>query len=140
MSTDFFTRLIAAQTVGPNMQANRKDADCITAYECNSCEEEFDDEYEAKNCCRPQEIYRCSVCREKHEDEEDAISCHPGAGVNGQPMQCPICLQGAESFEDAADCCLHVHPTMTALGRQRVAAAVAAGSSWLDAVAANIHH
>lgn len=137
---DFFTRLVALNCLGPNMQASRKDADCITAYECSSCGEEYDDEYEAKNCCRPQEIYRCSVCREKHDDEEDAISCHPGAGVNGQPMQCPICLTAAEDFEQAANCCLPLHPTMTAWGRIRTAEMVAAGTPWPEALAANANH
>lgn len=43
-------------------------------------------------------------------------------------------------LKDAADCCLHTHPTMTAFGRQRVAAAVASGASWIEAVTANVQH
>ena len=43
------------------------------------------------------------------------------------------------STEDA-DCCLHTHPTMTALGRWRVAELVESGTPWAEAIAQNINH
>lgn len=137
---DFFTRMIALNCVGPNMLTVDKSETCIIVYECSGCGEEHDDESDAKNCCRPQEIFKCSVCRQRHDYEDEAASCCPGAGANGQPMQCPVCLKGAEDFETAVDCCLAMHPTMTAFGRQRVAEAVSTGTPWPEAVAANISH
>ena len=95
---------------------------------------------EVKKSSVPEGLWhKCPACDDPWGEIQDAEACCEGS-VAGQPMQCPICLKGAESFEDAADCCLHVHPTMTALGRQRVAQAVAGGIPWPDAVAANIHH
>lgn len=140
MSADFFSRLIGAQVKGPNMQAP-SDGKCLTLYVCYRCDEEHEDETDAEDCCKPEvyAVYRCSVCRKRHTEEDDAESCCP-AIANGQPMQCPVCLQGADSFEIAADCCLHVHPTLTAFGRQRVAEAVASGTPWDEALAANINH
>lgn len=137
---DFFTRMIALSCVGPNMAAPETEGECIILYECAGCGDEYDNELGAERCCRPNEIYRCSVCRDKHLDEEDAIACHPRAGAEGQPMQCPICQRAADSFEVAADCCLHTHPTMTKLGRERVAQAVTNGVPWPEAVAANLNH
>lgn len=142
MSADFFTRLINSQALGPNMlTTSEQDDGCIVTYQCPSCEEEHDDECSAEDCCPRvvEEIIRCSTCRKKHFNTDEAEECCP-ASAREQPMRCPVCLQGADSFEIAADCCLHVHPTMTALGRQRVAQAVASGTPWPDAVAANINH
>ncbi len=102
---------------------------------------EADDECSAEDCCprHIEEIIRCSTCKTKYFDTDEAEECCPASARN-QPMRCPVCLRAADTFEIAADCCLHVHPTMTALGRQRVAHAVAGGIPWPDAVAANIHH
>lgn len=136
---DFFTRIITANCLGPNMGNATAEDDCIVAYECAGCGEEHDDEDEAKDCCRPHEILRCAICRERHKNEDEACACCANS-ERGQPMQCPVCLSGADSFEDAADCCLHTHPTMTAFGRQRVAAAVVSGTSWIEAVTANVQH
>lgn len=140
MQADFFTRLIATQAQGPNVSIP-KDDDCLVLYVCPSCDDEHEDEDDASECCPKhiEEIYRCSTCRKKHSDEDDATKCCPG-NARGQPMQCPICLKGADSFEIAADCCLHVHPTITAAGRARIAAAVANGIPWPQAVATNAHH
>lgn len=144
MSADFFTRLIAAQSVGPNMHRGRGEPNGerpSKVYVCGGCDAEHDTYSSAEDCCRPEVYteYKCPSCDDPWGEIQDAEACCEGS-VAGQPMQCPICLKGAESFEDAADCCLHVHPTMTALGRQRVAQAVDGGIPWPDAVAANIHH
>ena len=136
---DFFTRIITTNVLGPNMVTSSNGGDFIVAYECGSCGEEHDDEDDASSCCPPKEIFRCAVCRKRHSSEESAVDCHPGA-EHAQPMQCPVCLKRAETFEDAADCCLPSHPTMTSFGRQRVAEAVASGTSWIDAVLANLTH
>lgn len=137
---DFFTRVIAANCVGPNMKpSGGDDKGCIVLYECPLCEEKHDDSWEAQRCCRPNEIFRCAVCREDYEEEDEATACCPGVRT-GQPMQCPVCCKAAETFEIAADCCLHTHPTMTALGRERVAKAVEKGTPWNVAVAENVQH
>lgn len=142
MSADFFTRLINAQASGPNMHPTAdQDNGCTVTYQCPSCKEEHDDECSAEDCCprHIDEIIRCSTCKKRYFDTDEAEECCP-ASTGNQPMWCPVCLRAADTFEIAADCCLHVHPTMTALGRQRVAQAVAGGIPWPDAVAANIHH
>lgn len=136
---DFFTRVIAANCAGPNMKLGSKTAGCLVLFKCPCCAEEYSESRDASGCCPPEEIYRCPVCRKEHEIEREADACCPGVN-SGQPMQCPVCLKGADSFEQAADCCLHTHPTMTAPGRWRVAEAVAQGTPWPDAVAANLHH
>lgn len=139
-SAGFFTRLAQLNTDGPNMLPTSEDT-TEPVWVCSICDEAHDDEDNARDCCRPSvyERFRCATCRTVYRDEQDADDCHPSAGGN-QPMQCPICLARAESFEDAADCCLHTHPTMTAIGRERVAAAVASGAPWPDAIAANESH
>ena len=136
---DFFSRLIQTQSLGPNMAPTKAQEEPDRIYICNACSEEHEDSESAYTCCPPDILYRCNVCRKKYSDEDDAMDCHPKQSV-GQPMRCPICLQDAESYEEAADCCLHTHPTMTAAGRQRVAQAVENGTPWPDAVAANLHH
>jgi hypothetical protein len=141
MQTDFFSRLIATQAAGPNTASTHSNDEYLVLYVCPSCEEEHEDDDDARECCPRDiyEIYRCTVCRKKHSDDEDAIACCP-ADVHAQPMQCPVCLDAAESFEIAADCCLHVHPTVTAAGRARIAAAVSAGTPWIEALQANVNH
>lgn len=141
MSKDFFSKLIATQACGPNMRFP-DEGGCITAYERPVCSDEHDDEDDARECCprEPSAIYRCAICRTTHCDEEDAEGCCTSIAMHAQPMQCPICLQAADSFQVAVDCCMHVHPTMTAYGRERVANSLANGVSWTEAVAANTNH
>jgi hypothetical protein len=141
MSTDFFSRMIATQQQGPNLKAGSSEESCLILYVCPSCDDEHEDEDDARECCPRHiyEIYRCTVCRKKHQDEDEAIACHPGH-VHAQPMQCPVCLESADSFQIAVDCCLHVHPTITAAGRARIATAVANGMPWPEAVQTNINH
>jgi hypothetical protein len=144
MSQDFFSKLIATQTCGPNMRppGEAREGGCIVMYACPTCSDEHDDEDDARECCprEPSTIYRCAICRTLHCKEEDAEGCCPSIAQHAQPMQCPICLQEADSFQVAVDCCMHVHPTMKAFGRERVALALASGISWIDAVSANTNH
>ena len=140
--SDFFTKLIAVHSLGPNVATPELSASgCVVMYACAVCDEEHDDEDDAIECCprRPREIIKCAVCRESHDTEEDAVACHPAVS-HSQPMQCMVCMKRADSFEDAAECCLPNHPTMTHWGRQRVAQAVASGIPWAEAVQANINH
>lgn len=145
MSTDFFSRLITAQVQGPNMLKpdGDKEAGCTKWYVCPVCEGRHKSECRAEDCC-PREVeyfYACNICDTDHDTEsEAAICCTSLGGGILQPMQCPVCLRSADSYEIAADCCLHVHPTLTAYGRQRVADAVKGGMPWDEALAANINH
>lgn len=146
MSADFFTRLITAQVQGPNLLApsdDDKEAGCTKWYVCPICEESYKSKHRAEDCC-PREVeyyYVCNICEADYDTESEAAACcfREGNGIL-QPMKCPVCLRSAASYEIAADCCLHVHPTLTAYGRQRVAAAVAAGTPWDQALVENINH
>ncbi|MFA9283738.1 hypothetical protein ACCQ08_03065 [Comamonas sp. SY3] len=138
-NSDFFTRLILQNHLGPNMATPGNAGGSIESYACAACGEEHIDQEDAKSCCPPSVIFKCRVCRSRYEEEDDAEDCCPGV-ANGQALQCPVCLKGADSFLVAADCCLHTHPTMTAYGRQLVAEAVSRGTPWPEAVAANINH
>lgn len=141
MSADFFRRLIAVQSLGPNVVTDdHAEGDYIAVYECNGCLSEHDAEDEARDCCAPRELFKCVFCRERHSAEDSAAECCASIPMAGQPVQCMVCMKRAESFEDAAECCLPNHPTMTAWGRQRVAQAVAAGTPWPEAVQANTNH
>ncbi len=144
-SADFFTRLVALNAVGPNILdagSTHSDGDVEKRWVCGGCESDHSSEFDAEECCRPEVYtqYKCPGCEELHDKETEAESCCGAVGVHGQPMQCPICMRGAESFEIAADCCLHTHPTMTAIGRQRVAELVEGGTPWAEAIAQNVHH
>lgn len=146
MGQDFFSKLIATQSCGPNTLqiADEDEHGCVIAYECTCCFEEYDDEEEAMECC-PRDvnvIYRCSACGSTRRNKERAKSCCASIATPARtpPMQCPICMREADSFQVAVDCCMHVHPTMTAYGRERVAKALANGIPWTEAVAANTNH
>lgn len=145
-SADFFTRLVALNAVGPNnLKPSKADSPGAVSmvYECQSCYQKHEFEDLAAECCPPVQKWKCEVCQTVHHDEDEAEDCCPElaspAGAY-QPMQCPICMREAESFEIAADCCLHTHPTMTAIGRQRVAELVERGTPWAEAIAQNVHH
>lgn len=138
-SHDFFTRIIAVNALGPNTQEASGEVEEV--FLCSQCEEAHDDYDDARNCCRPDvyDRYRCTSCRAVYLREEEAEKCHPFTST-AQPMQCPVCMTCAESYEDAADCCLHTHPNIDAFGRERIAQAVANGTPWPEAVARNVTH
>lgn len=141
---DFFTRMVALNCIGPNMVAGTGERSAEPPkkiYFCGACDASHDSYFEAEDCCKPEVYseYACPACSNSYGELQAAEACC-GRGPVSQPKQCPVCLGGAESYEDAADCCLHTHPTMTALGRQRIAEAVAAGAPWPEALAANVNH
>lgn len=141
-STDFFTRLVAVNAVGPNVNAGTHHGDIVRRWVCGNCDSAHDTESAAEGCCPP-EVYRmwqCPSCDDLHEQRGEAQACCNGVGSNGQPLQCPVCMQMANTFEQAADCCLHTHPNLTAYDRQRVAQAVEGGMPWAEAIARNVHH
>ena len=88
----------------------------------------------ALSAASPHRFYYCAACGDDWDSEQGAQECCDWES-SIQAMQCPICLQIADDFQSAADCCLHTHPTMTAAGRERVATAVAGGVPWPDAIA-----
>ncbi|MGX5661604.1 hypothetical protein [Diaphorobacter nitroreducens] len=141
---DFFTRIVALNCMGPNMETGSGERNAEPpkkVYICGICDSAHDSHYKAENCC-PTEIYteyECQVCRVSYGALKDAEACCTGKPVI-QPKQCPVCMGGADSYQDAADCCLHTHPTMTALGRERVANDVERGTSWPDAIRAHAFH
>lgn len=145
-SADFFTRLVALNAVGPNNlrpPSSEGNGGVSMVYECPRCYATHDFESSAVECCPPSQKWRCDSCQEVHYDEDEAENCCPelvSPAITYQPMQCPICMREADSFEVAADCCLHTHPTMTALGRWRVAELVESGTPWAEAIAQNINH
>ncbi len=121
-----------------------KEAGCTKWYVCPVCEDRHKTEHRAEECC-PRTVecyYECNRCEAEHDTASEAEACcgntTPGASI--QPKQCPVCLLKADTYAIAADCCLHVHPSLTAYGRQRIAAAVASGTPWDQALAANINH
>lgn len=140
-SADFFTRLVALNAVGPNVLDRggaHSDSEVTKRWVCGGCEADHSSRFDAEECCRPEVYtqYKCPGCDELYDTEPEAKTC---CG-NGRPMQCPVCMREAESFEIAADCCLHTHPTMTALGRWRVAELVEAGMPWAEAIEQNVNH
>lgn len=139
-SAAYFTQIAALNALSPHADTSPPGEEVAEVFVCSMCDAEHDDEQDAEDCCPPEVYrrYRCGVCRKLHRSEEGAEDCHPSAG-RPQPMQCPVCMQSAETFQIAADCHLHTHPTMTAWGRTKVADAVEAGTPWADAIAAHEH-
>lgn len=41
---------------------------------CNRCDFEYEDKYDAKNCCQPEVIYKCEICNHRSETEEAAAN------------------------------------------------------------------
>lgn len=137
---EFFTRLIAVNCAGPNMQPDCSSGDAPEkVFVCDAFGEDHENFSEAEDCCRPVVFtqYICPGCKERHDEAEDALQC---CGVTFAPMRCPVCLKSAGSFESATDCCLFLHPSMTPKGRALTAEMVSTGTPWPDAVAANIHN
>lgn len=142
-SPEFFSRLVALNALGPNVQSTSPpDGKVAKAYVCGNCDEVHDDYYSAEACCQPEVFteYLCPACSRTHGKESGALACCSNSGSTRQPKQCPVCMRDADSYEIAADCCLHTHPTMTALGRWRVAEQVENGTPWPEAIAQNTNH
>ena len=56
-------------------------------WECGECGDLHDDEYDARDCCRPsvRKVYLCPVCEDTHDTEEDAKDCCPSE--EGEPHE-----------------------------------------------------
>ena len=83
--------------------------------------------------------YRCPDCGDLHEDKAGALECcAPAAStaVHDQDVDepCPVCATNHHDHRNAADCCLW--RDLDAPTRWRIADAVEAGSTWVDAMAA----
>lgn len=52
-------------------------SDYTTKYECDNCSDEYDDEWDAGECCPSYSspIYYCEVCDKRHWDTWDAAEC-----------------------------------------------------------------
>lgn len=142
---EFFSRLVTINSMGPNVNSGDTASDDIERrWVCGNCDSDHGSEKAAEDCCQP-DVYRmwkCPSCGDLHEVKGEAQECCSNGrlGACGQPLQCPVCMRLADSFEEATDCCLHTHPTMTAYGRQCVARLVEGGMPWAEAIARNVHH
>jgi len=41
---------------------------------CHNCSFEYEDKYDARNCCAPETFFKCSVCGFNAADENGAIN------------------------------------------------------------------
>jgi hypothetical protein len=96
-------------SVGPTEPKNI----AIECWKCPECLEVYDDEFEAEECCMPDEDLH-----------------HKAA-----PVYCPVCGDGATDHRDAADCCLW--KDIDAETRWAMADKVEAGASWADLLPIN---
>lgn len=48
-----------------------------SVWQCGECGETHDDEYDARDCCRPSitEGYLCPECKDFHASEREALAC-----------------------------------------------------------------
>ena len=107
-----FSGLIHLRGLQTEQQANKTKARAIECWRCVSCEEVYDDECEAEDCC--------------------AGSSHP----EDAPTNCPVCGKTGTDHRDASDCCLWKDfdgPTRWAMADK-----VEAGSTWAEVL--NISH
>lgn len=79
--------------------------------------------------------YVCPTCDEEHEYRDDAVDCClNGIAAEDQdpiaapPGRCPVCIQQWGDAYSAVDCCLW--KDIDKPERERIAAAVEAGSTW----------
>ena len=139
MKSDFFTRMITTNELGPNFgippDVGEKEAACAV-YICPVCLDSCATEGEARYHCDIDVMYACSVCHTEFNKRSDANACCDEEPET--PKECPICLEPADGYLEAVDCCLHVHPIIDKPGRERIATAVEAGATWSEAVAAEV--
>lgn len=76
--------------------------------------------------------YACPVCDEEYEDEDDAGECCLSDNPEGDPAGdcCPVCGQDHTSPREASDCCLW--KDLDAATRWRLADRVEAGETWAE--------
>lgn len=129
--SDHFTRLIARNSAAGHLTPASGESPRMV-FICDVCGMSHNTLDDAEHCCPnpTSEAYVCGVCNEEHDTAHEAMAC---CG-NGSDLRCPVCLKYAESYEDAADCCLHLHPGLTHAARQLIAQDVESGDTWVDAV------
>lgn len=68
-------------------------------YQCSSCDDIHDHEFEAEECCQPEvyEVWQCSDCTKVHEEKARAESCCAVGRV-----KCPACARDYSPSEIAA--------------------------------------
>ncbi len=44
-------------------------------YACSNCDEAYEEESAAQECCPARWVYRCEGCKEVHDDEDVAAEC-----------------------------------------------------------------
>lgn len=54
-------------------------ANVIRGYVCDGCDEFYESEFEAKDCCRPEvyRAYQCEECGVYHDQKATAEKCCP---------------------------------------------------------------
>lgn len=83
--------------------------------------------------------YRCPECDETYDDEQEAEDCCQGKPLDADRPACPVCGENYSDHRTAADCCLW--KDIDALTRWKVADAVERGASWAEALGvAGVHH
>ena len=80
------------------------------------------------------------VCRVQYDVKADAVVCCNRGEIGQVSMQCPVCFDLFDSYEEAADCCLFKHPALTHADREVIAHAVRNGTPWSEAIAARTRH
>jgi len=98
-------------------------------YACPSCAAWYAEMRDAQTCCEvePTVTYECARCASSHGDEEDARRC---CATVMRADECPVCGQEMGDPFEAVDCCLW--KDLGKESRDRIAAAVAGGSSWAE--------
>jgi hypothetical protein len=107
----------------------------IDAYRCAACGSLYASASDAQECCWANGVdgYQCNICKAVHATRDTADRCcpeHLSPIATSHP--CPICLDRHHSLQQAADCCLW--KDLAVPQRAQVAAAVAMGSTWRDAL------
>ena len=132
---DFFSKLVGLNSLNGSLEINLAYS-LDRTYICEECEQPYDSSFEADICCDYSGWgfrieYECPGCSQSYSSEEDAVRCCEQAS---QAPCCPVCLRLRENFAEAAECCLPMHPTLTAINREEIARAVASGQTWLQAL------
>lgn len=137
-NSDYFSRLIAQNEAGPNMPAIKSGVDSV--WFCESCKKDHSSCRGAQECCNsydPKLEHICLGCEKSHASADDAAKCCLNVIA---PLICPVCMSRTDSYEEAIDCCLHMHPNLSKTVTDRLLIDVKNGKSWSEALSANVHH
>lgn len=136
-TTDFFSRMVRTNELGPNMPS-AAGGNAMSVWFCSSCKKDYETQRGADECCgsfNSSLEYFCAECEKEHPSKHEAKNCCLQVTV---PAVCPVCMSRAESHEDAIECCLHTHPTLTKAEMDRILAAIKNGKSWSEAFFASV--